>query len=117
MQFLEHLKMDFFRHRIFIFTPEGDVVDLPEDSSPIDFAYAIHSDIGNHASGANINGKFSALSTKLKNADIVEIIVKKESHPTSKWMDFAKTTLAKKHIKQYLQENSLMSRFFGRSKF
>ncbi len=117
MQFLEHLKMDFFKHRIFIFTPEGDVVDLPEDSSPIDFAYAIHSDIGNHASGAKINGKFSALNTKLKNADIVEIIVKKESHPTSKWMDFAKTTMAKKHIKQYVQENSLLSRFFGRSKF
>lgn len=117
IKFIDDLKMDFFQYRIFIFTPGGDVVDLPEDSTPVDFAYAIHSDVGDHASGAKINGKFSSLDTKLSNGDIVEVIIKKESHPTSKWMDFTKTTLAKKHIKQYLQEHSLVSRFFGRSKF
>ena len=115
--FLEHLKMDFFSDRIFIFTPQGDVVDLPEDSSPIDFAYSIHSDIGNHISGAKINGKLSQIFSKLKNGDIVEIIKKKDSHPSSKWLEFVKTTAAKKHIRSYIEKNSLISKLksFGKS--
>lgn len=115
--FLEHLKMDFFSNRIFIFTPEGDVIDLPENSSPIDFAYSIHSDIGNHLSSARINGKMSAIFSKLKNRDIVEIIKNKDAHPSSKWLEYAKTTIAKKHIKSYLEKNSLMNKLksFGRS--
>ena len=114
--FLEHLKGDFFSNRIFIFTPQGDVVDLPEDSSPIDFAYSIHSDIGSHISGAKINGKMSQIFTKLKNRDIVEIVTKKESHPSGKWLDNVKTTVAKKHIRSYLEKNSLLNRLksFGR---
>ncbi len=109
-KFIEHLKRDFFNDRIFIFTPEGDVVDLPEDSSPIDFAYLIHSDIGDHVFSAKINGKMSPLSVKLKNSDIVEIATKETAHPTSKWIDYAKTTLARKHIRAYLEKNSLLSR-------
>ncbi len=117
IKFLEHLKMDFFNDRIFIFTPKGDVIDLPEDSTPLDFAYSIHSDIGNHTFGAMINGKMSQIFTKLKNGDRVEIVVKKDSHPSSKWLEFAKTTIAKKHIKQYLEKNTLLSKLmsFGRS--
>lgn len=109
-KFLEHLKMDFFNDRIFIFTPDGDIVDLPEDSSPIDFAYSIHSDIGDHISGAKINGKMSAIFSKLKNRDIVEIIKKRDAHPSSKWLDYVKTTVAKKHIKSYLDKNSLLNK-------
>ena len=112
--FLEHLKMDFFKDRIFVFTPEGDVVDLPEESSPIDFAYRIHSDIGNHTSGAKVNGKMSALSTKLQNGDIVEIVTKKDAHPSSKWLDYVKTTLAKRHVQKYVQEHSAFKKIFGR---
>jgi len=108
--FIDHLKMDFFNNRIFIFTPKGDVVDLPEDSNPIDFAYSIHSDIGDHIFGAKINGKMSQIFTKLKNGDIVEIITKKDSRPSSKWLEYIKTTVAKKHIKSYLEKNSLLSR-------
>lgn len=100
--YLEHLKMDFFTDRVFIFTPRGDVIDLPIHSSPVDFAYAIHSDIGDHVSGALVNGKFVALDTKLKNGDIVEIITKKNSKPTSKWLEYAKTTLARRHIRSYI---------------
>ncbi|GMQ95446.1 MAG: hypothetical protein BMS9Abin13_560 [Patescibacteria group bacterium] len=103
-EFLENLKMDFFEDRIFIFTPEGDVIDLPEQSSPIDFAYAIHSDIGDHAAGAKVNGKFVALGTKLQNGDIVEIQTKKSNRPVSKWSDYAKTTLAKRRIRSALQK-------------
>ncbi len=116
-KFIEHLKTDFFNNRIFIFTPKGDVIDLPEDSSPIDFAYAVHSDIGDHMFGAKINGKMVQIYTKLKNGDIVEIITKKDSRPSSKWLEQTKTTAAKKHIKAYLEKNSLLSRLksFGRS--
>lgn len=116
-QFLEHLKMDFFNHRIFIFTPSGDVVDLPEDSSPIDFAYAIHSYLGDHVSGAKINGKMAQIFSKLHNGDIVEIIDKKDAHPSSKWLEHTKTTLAKRHIRVYLEKNSLLNKLksFGRS--
>ncbi len=116
-KFLEHLKMDLFQDRIFVFTPKGDVVDLPFDSSPIDFAYAIHSDIGNHAQRANINNKVASLNTKLQNNDIVEIIVNKKANPTSKWLDYTKTTMAKKHINAYLKEHSLLSKFlsFGKN--
>lgn len=116
-KFLEHLKIDFFNDRIFIFTPKGDVVDLPENSSPIDFAYSIHSDIGNHISGVKINGKMSHISSTLKNRDIVEIIKKKDSHPSGKWLDYAKTTIAKKHIRAYLEKNSLLTKLksFGRT--
>jgi GTP pyrophosphokinase len=116
-KFMEHLKMDLFNDRIFVFTPKGDVIDLPEDSSAIDFAYAIHSDIGNHASGAKINGKNAALSTKLKNHDVVEIQANKNTNPSSKWLDYAKTTMAKKHINAYLKENSLLAKFKSFAKF
>ena len=115
--FIEHLKMDFFNDRIFIFTPKGDVVDLPEDSSPIDFAYSIHSDIGDHISGAKINGKMSQIFSKLKNGDIVEIMDKKDARPSDKWLEYTKTTTAKRHIRAYLEKNSLLSRLksFGKS--
>lgn len=103
-EYLEDLKVDFFGDRIFLFTPKGDVVDLPQDSSPIDFAYAIHSDIGEHISGAKINGKFLALDTKLHNGDIVEVITKKNAKPSIKWVDYAKTTFAKRSIRSYLQK-------------
>ncbi len=116
-QFIEHLKTDFFNDRIFIFTPKGDVIDLPEGSCPIDFAYSIHSDIGFHTSGAKINSKFTQINSILKNGDIVEIIKQKDSHPSSKWLEYVKTTIAKKHIKSYLEKNSLLSRLksFGKS--
>ncbi|PIR68090.1 hypothetical protein COU49_02840 [Candidatus Nomurabacteria bacterium CG10_big_fil_rev_8_21_14_0_10_35_16] len=116
-KFIEHLKADFFSNRIFIFTPKGDVVDLPEDSIPIDFAYTIHSDIGDHTFGVKINGKMSQLFTKLKNGDIVEIVTNKDAHPSSKWLDMVKTTVAKKHIKSYLEKNSLLAKLksFGRN--
>jgi GTP pyrophosphokinase len=115
--FIDHLKMDFFNNRIFIFTPKGDVVDLPEDSNPIDFAYSIHSDIGDHIFGSKINGKMSQIFTKLKNGDIVEIITKKDSRPSSKWLEYIKTAVAKKHIKSYLEKNSLLAKLksFGQS--
>lgn len=105
-EFLEDLKSDFFNYRIFVFTPKGDVIDLPIGSSVIDFAYAIHSDVGNHISGAKVNEKFVALNTKLKNGDIVKIQTKYSNHPTRKWLDFAKTSTAQRHIKNAIAEKN-----------
>jgi GTP pyrophosphokinase len=115
--FLDHLKMDFFNNRIFVFTPKGDVIDLPEDSTPLDFAYSIHSDIGNHTFGAKVNNKMMTIFSKLKNGDIVEITTKKDSKPSSKWLDYVKTTIAKKHIRSYLEKNTLLSKLksFGKN--
>ncbi|TSC70412.1 MAG: GTP pyrophosphokinase [Parcubacteria group bacterium Gr01-1014_46] len=103
--FLEHAKKDFFEERIFVFTPIGDVMDLPKDSSVIDFAYAIHSDIGDHMSGAKVNGKFTAITTTLQNGDRVEVETKKSAKPTTKWLEYCKTTMARRRINNYL-ENS-----------
>jgi len=100
------LKTDIFTHRVFAFTPKGDVVDLPANSSPIDFAYAIHSDIGDHVFGAKVNGKMVSLDTVLHNGDIVEIQTKKSATPKQKWLDFAKTTLARRHIRHTLEEKN-----------
>ncbi|MBA3551057.1 bifunctional (p)ppGpp synthetase/guanosine-3',5'-bis(diphosphate) 3'-pyrophosphohydrolase [Patescibacteria group bacterium] len=104
-KFVNLLKSDFLKERIFVFTPKGDVIDLPCDSSPIDFAYSVHSDIGDHMSGVKVNGKMSSLNKPLKNGDIVEIITKNSAHPTQKWIDFCKTTLAKRHIRTLLNIN------------
>lgn len=116
-KFLKSIKMDFFNDRVFVFTPKGDVIDLPEDSSVIDFAYAIHTDVGDHAQGSKINGKNSSLGAKLKNNDIIEIHTNKNSKPSSKWLDYAKTSLARKRINVHLKSNSLLSKFlsFGKN--
>lgn len=116
-KYLEKIKINFFHDHVFVFTPKGDIIDLPENSSVIDFAYAIHTDLGNHAQSAKINGKNCALHTKLKTNDIVEVQVNKNTNPSSKWLDHAKTGLARREINAYLKENSLLSKFlsFGKN--
>lgn len=101
-EYMDTLKTDFFSHRVFVFTPRGDVIDLPLAATPIDFAYAIHSDLGNKMSGALVNGKMVSLDTALRNGDMVEIITKASAHPSRKWHDMAKTNMAKKHIRAAL---------------
>ena len=117
--FLKHLNMDFFNHRVFVFTPRGDVIDLPDGATPIDFAYAIHSNIGDHTAGAKVNSKLVAIDTKLKNGDIVEIDTKEQATPKRKWLEQTNTTLAKRHIRAYLEKTSpieLIARKFFKKK-
>ena len=102
--FVQGLQQDFFSHRIFAFTPKGDVIDLPVGASPVDFAYAIHTDIGNHISGVKVNGKLVQLNTTLQNGDIVDVDTKKSSWPTQKWLEFAKTNLAQRRIRTALSQ-------------
>ncbi|MCA9359229.1 bifunctional (p)ppGpp synthetase/guanosine-3',5'-bis(diphosphate) 3'-pyrophosphohydrolase [Candidatus Kaiserbacteria bacterium] len=101
--FVEDAESDFFSNRIFVFTPIGDVVDLPVGATSIDFAYAIHSEVGDHTFGAKVNRKLVQLDTELKNGDIVEIETRKSAKPSPKWLHFAKTSLARRRIKSALE--------------
>jgi len=103
--FLESLRIDFFNDRIFIFTPKGDVIDLPQGATSVDFAYQIHSDIGDHCAGTKINGKMSKISTELVNNDKVEITIQKNKKPSVDWLKFVKTTEARSRIKHALGIN------------
>ncbi|MDD5043562.1 MAG: RelA/SpoT family protein [Patescibacteria group bacterium] len=105
LESLESLKIDVFQDRIFVFTPKGDVIDLPERSTPVDFAYYVHTDIGNKCNGAKINDQIASLDTPLNSGDVVEIIVdKKRKLPNRDWLKFIKTHNAKGKIKTALKE-------------
>lgn len=109
---LEELKVDFLQSRIFVFTPKGDVIDLPEGATPVDFAYHIHTDIGNKCTGARVNDKMMSLDTQLNNGDVVEILIdKNRKHPSQDWLKFVKTHSAKTRIKA-AQKKSLASWWF-----
>lgn len=101
-EFVEGLKEDFFSHRVFVFTPKGDVIDLPAASTPIDFAYAIHSNLGNHLQGVKVNGKLVSFDTPLDNGAVVEIVRREAAHPSPKWLEIARTSLARRHIRAAL---------------
>lgn len=106
--FIKQIEFNIFNDRIFVFTPKGDVFDLPEGATPIDFAYYVHSDIGNQAVGALVNDKISTLDQELKNGDLVEIITeKKRKGPNRDWLKFVKTTTARNKIKQNLKNSVL----------
>lgn len=100
---LDVLKVDFFQNRIFVFTPKGDVIDLPENATAVDFAYSIHTNIGNKCNGALVNDQMVSLDTPLKSGDVVEVIMdKNRKGPSRDWLKFVKTHAAREHIRQYL---------------
>lgn len=108
-EFLEGLKIDFFKNHIFAFTPTGDVIDLPEEATPIDFAYKVHSEIGNRAMGVKADGKMVPLDYKIKNGEVIEIITSKEhKNPSPDWLKFVRTTLAKSHIRKALKKEGII---------
>ncbi len=116
-KFLQQLHMDLFKDRIFVFSPKGDVIDLPEGATAIDFAYAIHSDIGHKTHAAKINGKMAALGVSLHNGDIIEIVTGKQSKPTSKWLEYAKTSSARRKIRAHIAEHGgFIDRFLSRDR-
>ncbi len=99
-EFLKNFRIDFFENKIFAFTPKGDIISLPKGSTSVDFAYAVHSDIGNHCQSAKIDGKIIPLSQPLKNGDVIEIITDKKRLPSLDWLKFVKTNLAKINVKR-----------------
>jgi GTP diphosphokinase / guanosine-3',5'-bis(diphosphate) 3'-diphosphatase len=102
--FLEAMKVDFFKDRIFAITPHGDVMDLPAGSTPIDFAYHIHTEIGNTCVAAKVNDQFVSLNHELRSGDLVEILTQKNKKPSEDWLQFVKTGVAKEHIRAALRE-------------
>ncbi len=107
VEFLRSVTEDLFADQVFVFSPRGDVFDFPAGATPIDFAYRIHSDVGNHCVGAKINGKMVALSTHFKNGDVVDIITRANSNPSLDWLALAKTSHARSKIKSYFRRLNL----------
>ena len=104
-EFMDTLKVDLFSDEVFVFTPRGDVLDLPTGSTPIDFAYRIHTDVGNHCVGAKINGRIVPLTTTLENGDIVEVLVNRKSPgPSVDWLNIVQTSQAKNRIRQWIRK-------------
>ncbi|MDT7910810.1 MAG: bifunctional (p)ppGpp synthetase/guanosine-3',5'-bis(diphosphate) 3'-pyrophosphohydrolase [Thermocrinis sp.] len=101
---LENIKLELFSEEVFVFTPKGDLLVLPKGATPVDFAYHIHTDIGNHCAGAKVNGRIVPLDYRLQNGDQVEIITNPNKKPNPEWLKFVVTSKAKSKIKAYLKE-------------
>lgn len=104
-EYVESVKLDLFSDQVFAFTPMGDVIDLPKDATPVDFAFRIHTDVGFRITGALVNGRICPLNTKLNNGDIVEIMTSKNPAPRLDWLNFVVTKLAQSKIKQWYKKN------------
>jgi GTP pyrophosphokinase len=104
-EYLENVKDNLFDEDVYVFTPQGDLMSLQQGATPVDFAYRIHTEVGNHCAGAKVNDRIVSLGTPLKNGDIVEIITQKNSHPSLDWLNFVCTTTAKTRIRQWYKRS------------
>ena len=102
-EFMASLRLEMFQEEVYVFTPNGDIKELPEGATPVDFAYAIHSEVGDKCAGAKVNGRIVPLHSQLKNGDSVEIITDKNRVPSRDWLKFVKTAKARTRIKQYIR--------------
>ena len=117
-EFLEGVKIDLFQDEVYVFTPKGDVRVFPRGATPLDFAYQIHTQLGDHVTGARINGKMEPLRYKLRNGDVVDVLTSPNQHPSKDWLDFAGTTRARSKIRNFLrQEQRDKSRRLGEELF
>jgi GTP pyrophosphokinase len=103
-EFMENLKLELFENEVYVFTPQGDVIRLPVEATPLDFAFGVHSDVGLHCQGAKIDGRIAPLHTKLKSGNTVEILTSAHQHPNQSWLRMVKTSKARSNIKRYLKE-------------
>ena len=102
-EFMDTVRMDLFPNDVYVFTPKGEVKEFPKGATPVDFAYSIHSEVGEKCIGARVNGKMVPLRYQLRNGDIVEIITSTKQHPHEDWLDFVKTSRAKTKIRQWIR--------------
>jgi len=108
-EFMEFLRMDLFQGEIFVFTPKGDVMQLPRGATPIDFAFSVHTEIGFHCAGAKVNGRIAPLSRELENGDTVEILTDSRQNPSRDWLAFVKTSRARQRIRQWIRKEEFES--------
>lgn len=101
---MEFLRIDLFQDEIFVFTPKGDVKQLPKGATPIDFAFAVHTEVGYHCSGAKINGRIAPLARELRNGDTVEVVTDARQRPSRDWLAFVKTARARQKIRQWIKQ-------------
>jgi len=104
-EFMEYLRIDLFHDEVFVFTPKGDLFRLPSGSTPVDFAFAVHTDIGYHCLGAKVNRKIVPLNYKLRSGDTIEIITSNSQHPNPDWINFVKTSKARSKIKRWIKDS------------
>ncbi|MFO7596245.1 MAG: bifunctional (p)ppGpp synthetase/guanosine-3',5'-bis(diphosphate) 3'-pyrophosphohydrolase [Desulfocurvibacter africanus] len=102
-EFMRSLRVDLSEDQVYVFTPRGDVKSLPEGATPVDFAYMVHSEVGDHCAGAKVNGRLVPLSTKLKNGDAVEVITDAQRHPSRDWLKYVKSGKAIQRIKYFIR--------------
>ena len=103
-EFLDTVKVDLFNDEVFVFTPKGDVKSFPRGATPVDFAYSIHSDVGDHCVGAKANGKIVPLRYKLRNGDQLEVITNTSAHPSKDWLSFVKTSRAQQKVRNFIKQ-------------
>ena len=108
-EFMEFLHMDLFQGEVFVFTPQGEVKQLPTGATPIDFAFSVHTEVGFHCSGAKVNGKIAPLSRRLKNGDTVEILTSAKQWPSRDWLAFVRTSRARQKIRQWIRKEEFVS--------
>ncbi len=105
-EYLDTIRENLFESEVYIFTPKGDLLALPQGSCPVDFAYRIHSEVGDHCAGARVNNKIVPLDTRLRNGDIVQIITQKNAHPSLDWINFVATSSARNRIRQWFKRSN-----------
>ena len=102
-EFLENVRIDLFPDEVYVFTPNGEIKSLPKGATPVDFAYQIHSEVGNQCVGAKVNGRMVPLKYELETGDIVEVVTAKNHHPSKDWLNFVKTVKARSRIRQWIK--------------
>ena len=102
-EYLELIQSELLRDQVFVFTPKGEIIELPAGATPIDFAYRVHTEVGHHCAGARVNGRLVALDYKLRTGDVVEIITSPQAHPTRDWLDIIQSSRAKAKVRRWLR--------------
>jgi GTP diphosphokinase / guanosine-3',5'-bis(diphosphate) 3'-diphosphatase len=104
-EYLDDIKTNLFDSEVYVFTPKGDLISLAQGATPVDFAYRIHTEVGNHCCGARVSGRMVPLDTQLRNGDIVEVLTQKNAHPSLDWLNFVTTTSARNRIRQWYKRS------------
>jgi GTP pyrophosphokinase len=106
VEFLEHIKVDLFPDQVYVFTPKGKILNLPQGATCVDFAYAVHTEVGHHCIGGRVNGRLVPLESRLENGDVVDVLTSKSENagPSRDWMAFVKSPRAKNKIRQWFKK-------------